>query len=88
MASTQAARAAAQLHEAALDVARLAAFRGAQPEEPATYSQSPLQVGLVEGKVGTGPAEVGTTGPEMDPDVGHAGDVAIAPDRGKGVGHG
>jgi hypothetical protein len=88
MASTQVARAAAQLHEAALDVARVAAFRGAQPEESATCSQIPLQFGLVEEEDGTVPAEAGATGPEMDPDVGHAGDVAIAPDRGKGVGHG
>jgi len=88
MASTQVARAAAQLHEAALDVARVAAFRGAQPEESATCSQIPLQLGLVEGEDGTVPAEAGTTDPERDQDVGHAGDVAIAPDRGKGVGHG
>jgi hypothetical protein len=88
MASTQVARAAAQLHEAALDVARVAAFRGAQPEEPATCSQIPLQLGLMEGEGGTVPAEAGTTGPEMAPDVDHAGEVAIAPDRGKGVGHG
>jgi hypothetical protein len=88
MASTQVARAAAQLHEAALDVARVAALRSAQPEELTTGPQVPQQLGLVEGEDGTVPAEAGTTGPEKDPDVGHAGDVAIAPDRGKGVGHG
>ncbi len=34
MASRQIVRAAAQLHEAAQDVARLAALRSAQPQEP------------------------------------------------------
>jgi hypothetical protein len=34
MASTQIARAAAQLHEAAHDVARVAALRSAQPQKP------------------------------------------------------
>lgn len=88
MASTQVARAAAQLHEAALDVARVAAFRGTQPEESSTCSQIPLQLGLVEGEDGAVPAGAGTTGAEKNPDVGHPGDVAIAPDQGKGVGHG
>lgn len=92
MASTQVARAAAQLHEAAVEVARVAALRSAQPEEPAAGPQVPQQLGLAddltEDEDDTVPAEAGTTGPEKDPDVGHAGDVAIAPDRGKGVGHG
>jgi hypothetical protein len=48
MASTQVARAAAQLHEAALDVARVAAFRSAQPQEPATDRQVPEQVGFAQ----------------------------------------
>ena len=88
MASTQVARAAAQLHEAALDVARVAALRSAQPDEPATGPKVPQQLGLAEDEDDTVPAEAGTTGPEKDPDAGHAGDVAIAPDRGKGVRHG
>ena len=48
MASTQVARAAAQLHEAALDVARVAALRSAQPQEPANGPQVPQQPGLAE----------------------------------------
>jgi hypothetical protein len=48
MASTQVARAAAQLHEAALDVARVAALRSALPREPATGPQVPQQLGLAE----------------------------------------
>jgi hypothetical protein len=84
MASTQVTRAAAQLHEAALDVARVAALRSAQPEEPETGPQVPQQLGLAQDEDDTVPAEAGTTGPEKDPDAGHAGDVAIAPDRGKG----
>lgn len=47
MASTQVDRAAAQLHEAALDVARVAALRSTQPPEPATGPQVPQQSGLV-----------------------------------------
>jgi hypothetical protein len=69
MASTQVARAAAQLHEAALDVARVAALRSAQPQEPATGPQVPQQLGLVEGEDDTVPAEVGTTGSEEDRDA-------------------
>jgi hypothetical protein len=52
MASTQVARAAAQLHEAALDVARVAALRSAQPEEPATGLQAPQQSGLADNEDG------------------------------------
>jgi hypothetical protein len=48
MASTQVARAAAQLHEAAQDVARVAALRGAQPQEPTADPQVPQQSGLAE----------------------------------------
>ena len=88
MASTQVARAAAQLHEAALDVARVAALRSAQPEEPATGPKVPLQLGLAEDEDDTVPAEAGTNGPEKDSDAGHALDVAIASGRGTGVGHG
>lgn len=86
MASTQVARAAAQLHEAALDVARVAALRSAQPQEPTTDAQVPQQLGLAEDEDDTTPAEVGTTGHEEDPDAGHAGDVAITPGRGEGGG--
>jgi hypothetical protein len=52
MASTQVARAAAQLHEAALDVARVAALRSAQPEEPAPGPQVPQQLGLTKDEDG------------------------------------
>ena len=88
MASTQAARAAAQLHEAALDVARVAALRSAQPKESTTSPQGPQQLGLAGDEEDTVPAEVDTTGLEKAPDAGHARDVAIAPDRGTVVGHG
>ena len=88
MASTQVARAAAQLHEAALDVARVAAFRSAQPEELTTGPQVPQQLGFAEDEDDTVSAEVGMTGPEKGSDAGHASDVAIESDRGKGVGHG
>jgi hypothetical protein len=88
MASTQVALAAAQLHEAALDVARVAALRSAQPEEPATGSQVPQQLGFAEDEDDTVSAVVGMTGPEKGSHVRHAGDVAIESDRGKGVGHG
>lgn len=69
MASTQVARAAAQLHEAARDVARVAALRSAQPEELTTGPQVPQQLGLAEDEDGTVPAEVGTAGPEEDRDA-------------------
>jgi hypothetical protein len=48
MASTQVARAAAQLHEAAQDVARVAALRSAQPQELMTEPPVPQQPGLAE----------------------------------------
>lgn len=48
MASTQVARAAAQLHEAALDVARVAALRSTQPQEPEAGHQVPQQSGLAD----------------------------------------
>jgi hypothetical protein len=54
MASTQVARTAAQLHEAALDVARVAALRSAQPQEPATGPQVPRQSGLADNEDGDG----------------------------------
>jgi len=72
MASTQVARAAAQLHEAAQEVARVAALRSAQPQEPTTDPQVPQQLGLAEDLTededDTVPAEVGTTGSEEDRD--------------------
>jgi hypothetical protein len=48
MASTQVARAAAQLHEAAQDVARVAALRSTQPQELMTEPPVPQQPGLAE----------------------------------------
>jgi hypothetical protein len=71
MASTQVVRAAAQLHEAAQDVARVAALRSAQPGEPTTGPQVPQQQsGLAEpGDDGVVPVEDGTTVPEEDRDV-------------------
>ena len=71
MASTQVVRAAAQLHEAAQDVARVAALRSAQPGEPTTGPQVPQQQsGLAEhGDDGVVPEEDGTTVPEEDRDV-------------------
>jgi len=69
MASTQVARTAAQLHEAALDVARVAALRSAQPQEPTTGPQAPQQLGLAENEDDTVPGEGGTTVPEKDRDV-------------------
>ena len=48
MASTQVARTAAQLHEAAQDVARVAALRGAQAQELMTEQPVPQQPGLAE----------------------------------------
>jgi hypothetical protein len=70
MASTQVARAAAQLHEAAQDVARVAALRSAQPQEPATGPQVPQQSGLTEdGDDKAVPEEDGTTVPEEDRDA-------------------
>ena len=66
MASTQVARAAAQLHEAALDVARVAALRSAQPQEPATGPQVPQQPGLADNEDGDdGPVAAGTVADEM-----------------------
>jgi hypothetical protein len=46
MASKQVARAAAQLHEAALDVAQVAALRSTQRQEPVTDPKVPEQPGL------------------------------------------
>jgi hypothetical protein len=69
MASTQITRAAAQLHEAALDVARVAALRSAQPQEAATGPQVPLQSGLAEAEDEKISEEGGTTVPEEDRDV-------------------
>ena len=70
MASTQVARAAAQLHEAAQDVARVAALRSAQPQEPTADPQVPQQSGLAEdGDDEVVPEEDGTTVPEEDRDV-------------------
>ena len=66
MASTQVARAAAQLHEAALDVARVAARRSAQPQEAATGQQVPQQPGLADDEDGDdGPVTAGTVAEEM-----------------------
>ena len=66
MASTQVARAAAQLHEAALDVARVAALRSAQPQEPANGPQVPQQPGLADDEDGDdGPVTAGTVADEM-----------------------
>ena len=66
MASTQLARAAAQLHEAALDVARVAALRSAQPQETATGPQVPQQPGLADNEDGDdGPVTAGTVAEEM-----------------------
>ena len=73
MASTQVARAAAQLHEAALDVARVAALRSAQPQEPTAGPQVPQQLGLAEDLAedegNMVPGEGATTVPEEDRDV-------------------
>lgn len=66
MASTQVVRAAAQLHEAALDVARVAAFRSTQPQEPTTGAQVPHEPGLAEDEDGgDGPMTAGTIAGEM-----------------------
>jgi hypothetical protein len=66
MASTQVARAAAQLHEAALDVARVAALRSAQPQEPATGPRVPQQSGLAGNEDGVEvPVIAGTVADEM-----------------------
>jgi hypothetical protein len=66
MASTQVARAAAQLHEAALDVARVAVLRSAQPQEPTTGTQVPRQAGLADNEDGgDGRVTVGTVADEM-----------------------
>jgi hypothetical protein len=69
MASTQVDRAAAQLHESALDVARVAALRSAQPEKPTTGPQVPQQLGLAEDEDDTVPAEAGAVGSEEDRDA-------------------
>lgn len=66
MASTQVARAAAQLHEAALDVARVAALRTAQPQEPTTGPQVPQQLGPAEDEDDPVPGEGATTVPEEE----------------------
>jgi hypothetical protein len=66
MASTQVARAAAQLHEAAQDVARVAALRSAQPQEPTTDPQVPQQLGLTKDEDGgDGPVTGGTIAGDM-----------------------
>jgi hypothetical protein len=66
MASTQVARAAAQLHEAALDVARVAALRSTQPQERATGPQVPQQSGFADNEDGDdGPGTVGAVADEM-----------------------
>lgn len=66
MASTQVARAAAQLHEAALDVARVAALRSTQPQEPAAGPQVPQQSGLADNEAGDDrPVTVGAVADEM-----------------------
>ena len=70
MASTQAARAAAQLHEAALDVARVAALRSTQPEELTSGPQVPQQLGLADNEDGyDGPVTVGNVADEMAQDT-------------------
>ena len=70
MASTQVARAAAQLHEAALDVALVAALRSAQQQEPATGPQVPQQCGLADNEDGdNGPATAGTVADELAQDT-------------------
>src|ERR1700745_1210125 len=67
MASTQVARAAAQLHEAALEVARVAALRSAQLQEPVTGPQVLQQPGLAEDEDGgNGPVTAGTVAGEME----------------------
>ena len=65
MASTQVARAAAQLHEAAVDVAHIATLRSAQLQEPATGPQVPQQSGLADGEDGDGLVTTGTVADEM-----------------------
>ena len=66
MASTQVARAAAQLHEAALDVARVAALRSAQPQEPANGPQVSQQPGHANNEDGDdGPVTAETVADEM-----------------------
>lgn len=66
MASTQVARAAAQLHEGALDVARVAALRSTQPRERATGPQVPQQAGLADNDDGhDGPVTVETVADAM-----------------------
>jgi len=70
MASTQVARAAAQLHEAALDVARVAALRSAQPQEPATGPQVPQQPALVVNEGGGNrPTTAGTLADEVAQEI-------------------
>lgn len=66
MASTQAARAAAQLHEAAQEVALVAARRCARSQEPGTGLQVPQQLGLPEDEDGgEGPVTAGTVAGDM-----------------------
>lgn len=69
MASTQVARAAAQLHEAVLDVARVAALRSVQPQEPATGPQVPQPVLVGNGGGGNRPVTAGTVVDEMAQDI-------------------
>lgn len=70
MASTQVARAAAQLHEAALDVARVAALRSAQPEELTSGPQVPQQLGLADNEDGyDGQVTVGSVADETAQDT-------------------
>ncbi len=70
MASTQVDRAAAQLHEAALDVARVAALRGAQPQEPATGPQIPQQPGFAgNGDGDDGPVAAKAVADEIARDI-------------------
>jgi hypothetical protein len=84
MASTQVARAAAQLHEAALDVARVAALRSAQPEQLTADPQVPQQLGLTEDQGDTLLVDASTADPKKDraqDDVGRGG----APVRARAV---
>ena len=50
-------------------MARVAALRSAQPQEPTTGPQAPQQLGLAENEDDTVPGEGGTTVPEKDRDV-------------------
>jgi hypothetical protein len=67
MASTQVTRAAAQLHEAALDMARVAALRSAQTQDPPPGLRIPQPSELTEdGERGDRPVTAGIVGDEMD----------------------